>query len=323
VAGKRSVRAVIGAPLYNHAKHLPEAIDSLLAQTYEDYAVVLVDDGSTDETAALAARYAERDERVTFVRNPTRLGMIGNWRRAFELARSQHPEAEFFAWGSDHDVWEPGWLEALVARLDAVPEAVLAYPQSVRIDDDGEIIRGSFQFDTSGVTDTRERIRITCAGVSAGNMVYGLYRADALERAGIFRAVVSPDRLVMLELALQGTFEQVPELLWKRRFAGLASAERQLRAFFPDGRAPWYAKRGIWQQHVGTVAWRYVALGEASPAISRREAVPLTLTLFRSSATRQAMRRKLQATRFIGRRKKALLRTRKRVLKRLAPRKRF
>jgi glycosyltransferase involved in cell wall biosynthesis len=310
---------VIGAPLYNHAKHLPEAIDSLLAQTYEGYAVILVDDGSTDDTPALAAGYAERDERVTFVRNPSRLGMIGNWRRAFELAREQYPDAEFFAWGSDHDVWEPGWLEALVARLDAVPESVLAYPESVRIDDDGEVIRGSFRFDTSGVTDIRERIRITCNGVSAGNMVYGLYRADSLERAGIFRAVVSPDRLVMLELAFQGTFEQVPEVLWKRRFAGLASADRQLRAFFPDGKAPWYARRGIWQQHVGTVAWRYVALGEARPQLSRREALPPTLTLLRASATRQAMRRKLQATRFVGRRKKSLLRTRKRVLKRLAP----
>ena len=49
--------------------------------------------------------------------------------------------------------------------------------------------------------------------MSAGNMVYGLYRINALERAGVYRHVLVPDRLLFTELALYGQFRQVPQVM--------------------------------------------------------------------------------------------------------------
>ena len=69
-------RVVIGATLYNHAAELPEALESILTQTYRDFALVLVDDASTDDTPAIAQRYAETDDRVCYERNERRLGTM-------------------------------------------------------------------------------------------------------------------------------------------------------------------------------------------------------------------------------------------------------
>ena len=78
----------------------------------------MVDDCSSDETAEIVARYAGDDERIHFSRNDRRLGLVGNWRRAFELANELHPDLDYFAWGSDHDAWHPRWLESLVPELE-------------------------------------------------------------------------------------------------------------------------------------------------------------------------------------------------------------
>ena len=227
-------RVVIGVPLYNHADDLPEALESLLNQSCREFRLVCVDDQSTDGTADMVRRYAAQDDRIVYTRNPARLGMIDNWRRVFDLALEYAPEAEYFAWASDHDIWEPGWLTTLTEVLDRHPRVVLAYPRNRRIEPDGTLYtRRPWEFDTAGVDDWRVRFKRTMRHMSAGNMVYGLGRVDAIRRAGVFRRVLVPDRLLMMELALEGQFHQAPEVLWFRRVYGHAfSLQRQYRAFF-------------------------------------------------------------------------------------------
>jgi glycosyltransferase involved in cell wall biosynthesis len=244
-----SPSTVFGLPAYNAERHLAEALESLLAQTRGDLAILVVDDCSSDGTHEIAARYADLDSRVLYQRNDRQLGLVRNWRRAFELAGRRFPEAAYFAWASDHDVWHARWLEALAAELDAHSEAVLAYPLFVRIDGAGaEYPTREQRFETAGVASPVERVRRTARALTtAGELVYGLARCDALERCGPFPLVVLPDRLHLLRLAFEGEFRQVSRRLWHRRYrAGVVvSNRRQRRAFFPDGvplwaRAPWW-----------------------------------------------------------------------------------
>jgi hypothetical protein len=95
----------IGVTLRNRALYLSESLDSLLAQTHARFQLVLVDDGSTDGTEAIARAYAERDSRVRYVRFPERRGMVAAWRAAFEEATAGG--SSYFAWASDHDRWHP------------------------------------------------------------------------------------------------------------------------------------------------------------------------------------------------------------------------
>lgn len=263
-------RVVIGAPLYNHADELPETLESLLIQSYRDFRLVCVDDQSTDATGEVVQRYAASDARIVYTRNPSRLGMIDNWRRAFDLALEDTPDAEYFAWASDHDIWHPRWLATLMAELDAHPEAVLAYPRNRRVGPDGLINdKHPWEFATDGLDDLRARFKRTMRHMSAGNMIYGLGRADAIRRAGVFRHVLVPDRLLLMELALEGQFRQVPDILWFRRWYGrIFSLQRQRRAFFPNGR-PFYAFVPWWISHAVALAWTLGVRVERSPGIGR------------------------------------------------------
>lgn len=272
-------RVAIGAPVYNHAGLAREAFESILGQTYADFALVIVDDCSTDGTLEIAREYAAVDSRVTCVRNDRRVGMIENFRRAFWAARERCPQAEYFAWASDHDLWHPRWLAALVRELDDHDEAVLAYPLNAKLYPDGRPVdRKPWRFETAGETSVPRRLRVTCWNMSAGNMIYGLHRPVALIRAGVKRFILVPDRLLMAELSVQGQFRQVPEVLWFRRWApGVFSLSRQRSSFFPNGR-PMTAFLPWWMAHSCAFAWNLVVRGSARAAVGRSIALWLALS---------------------------------------------
>lgn len=248
-------RVVLGGPLFNAADHLPEALDSLLGQTYREFHLVLVDDRSSDETGDVVTAVQKRDSRVTYVVNEERLGLTRNWRATFETAMRSVPDAEYFAWVSDHDFWHPRWLEVLVETLDRRPDAVLAYPRAAVLRDGGVLQLRPPSLDTTGTVGRSARMRRLTHEMRAGYMVYGLARAGAVRRAGGFRHVLYADRLVLTELAQQGELVEVPEVLWyKRPTAEKFSVERQRRACFPDGE-PRYARLPWYLTHAGALAW--------------------------------------------------------------------
>ncbi len=266
-------RVVLGMTLYNNAGHLPEAIESLLAQTCGDFMLVLLDDASVDETEQVARGYATRDARVRYARHASRQAMVATWREVAERAARECPSAEYFAWVSDHDRWHPRWLERLLAELDADASTVLAYPITRRIGSDGvELDKGPRLFDTADREGLAARWSHFCRqGVGAGDMVYGLMRIDALFKAGIFRRVLRPDRLLVAELALYGRFRQVPEVLWFRRESAGTSVDRQRHSLVLAGDQPRWFGAPPWFQHA-VALWRAYATAEAPPVrLSRAE----------------------------------------------------
>jgi glycosyltransferase involved in cell wall biosynthesis len=286
-------RVVVAAPVFNRANYLESALRSLLDQTFSDLRVLVVDDLSTDQTAAVASRLAAEDERLEVHVNERRLGMLENTNRALTLALQRFPNADYLALGSDHDLWHPRFVERLVTLLDAQPDAVLAYPLAERIDENGLTYAGAKPpeaFPTVGIVDPATRMEAAFRGMAAGNMVYALFRAKALNRR-FYRPVLVPDRLLLSELALRGTFAVAPEVLWQRRFRGLAGLDRQRRAFFLDG-VPWYARLPWWAQHVGALAWAYVLRGEgADTGIGRRAGLSLGLRYLRLALALRFRRR--------------------------------
>lgn len=283
-------RVVFGVPLYNGARHLREAVETLLAQGGDELALVLVDDASSDDTARIAAGYAEADPRVSFHRTPQRLGLVGAWRLALETALAEHPEAEYFAWGSDHDAWHPRWLSALAGALDRDPRAVLAYPRSVRMGEHGEQLRPQppWRFDTAGVSDPRDRLRRFSRDGVAGDMVYGLFRAAPLATRGFPRAL-SPDRLLLAELTVVGEFHQVPEILWHRRYVAPVSARRQRRTLFV-GRPP-LSSRAPWPiTHFALLAGRLVFAGAPDASVGRLRGLRLAAGYLGATVWRRAVK---------------------------------
>jgi glycosyltransferase involved in cell wall biosynthesis len=316
-------RVAFGAPVYNRAEYLVPALESLLAQTYPDFALVVVDDCSTDATPEIVQRYAAEDARVRFVRNPERVGMVENWRRAYALAAETVPRLEYFAFASDHDVWHPRWLEAMLAELDADPDAVVAFPLWAPIDERGARtdLRARRRWSTAGIRDPARRLDRVAPGRKAPNVVYGLFRASALERCGVYSSVLFPDRLLMAQLAVLGTFRQVEEELWLRRlWPDQRRRPHQRTRLFTD-RAPLhtYVPAGI-VHAVALLRW-LVLQGAARPEIGRLRGFRLFGRYLRRACLYPTLRRETPARKWARRQGKRLRRSTLRdpVAERLGP----
>jgi len=258
-------------PAYNRPDVLPRTLESLLSQTYRDFALVIVHDGPSREVAAIVETYAAEHPQIAYEANDVRLGMIGNWRRVFERARELYPGSAYFAWVSDHDLWHPRWLQELVAVLDAHGDVALVYAENLRMMPDNAKLTDKV-FETFGVHDRARRIRRSARYMLSGDMIYGLARVSALQAAGVFRRVVTPDRQVLLALSLFGQVRQIPEVLWYREVLRVFDLRRQREVFFPDG-APLYTYLPSHVQHCALLLWDFAVHGRGRPAFGRAAAV--------------------------------------------------
>lgn len=125
----------IAIPTYLGAATLPAAIDSVLGQTLGDFELLVVDDGSPDDTAAVVRRYA--DPRLIYHRNPSNLGPQGNWNRCLELARGR-----YFKLLPHDDVLRADCLARQVAVLEAdlAEELALAFSARTVLAPDGRVL---------------------------------------------------------------------------------------------------------------------------------------------------------------------------------------
>ncbi|MDJ0688712.1 MAG: glycosyltransferase family 2 protein [Xenococcaceae cyanobacterium MO_188.B32] len=97
-------------PTYNGEKYLRECFDSVLAQTFSDFEVLVVDDRSSDETINIAKEYAGQDHRIRVVQNESNLGLVGNWNRCIDLA-----QGEWIKFVFQDDLIQPTCLEKLIS----------------------------------------------------------------------------------------------------------------------------------------------------------------------------------------------------------------
>jgi glycosyltransferase involved in cell wall biosynthesis len=311
VSARGNTRVAFGAPVFNRAAYLEEALESLLAQTFRDFALVVVDDCSTDATPDVVRHFAAEDARVHYERNPTRVGMVENWRRAYRAAVEHTPGVEYFAFASDHDVWDPLWLERMVRELDADPAVVVAFPLWVPIDEEGQRIHANprRRWETAGLTDPGQRLSRVAPGRRAPNVVYGLFRAAALERCGVYTPVLLPDRFLMAQLAVLGTFKQVPEELWMRRLWRDQWQRPHQRTRLFAGRIPFHAYLPSGLVHAA-MFFRWVVLeGQARPEVGRARGLRLFWIYARRALLYPTLRQKTSARKWLRRRHKSLERS--------------
>src|SRR5262249_15019068 len=129
--GDRSVPEVsVVVPAYNAERTLRETLDSVLGQTLQDFEVLVVDDGSSDATAAVARDAGDPRVRVLSVPN-------GGVARARNLG-IQEANGDLIAFLDADDLWRPRKLERQVEALEARPRAGMSFTAALRIDADGD-----------------------------------------------------------------------------------------------------------------------------------------------------------------------------------------
>ncbi|HEV2293545.1 MAG TPA: glycosyltransferase family A protein [Tepidisphaeraceae bacterium] len=163
-------------PTYNRADLLPRAIDGVLAQTFADFDILVVDDGSTDDTPGVVARYAQRDPRVKYLRQPHNAGVGAARNRGLREARG-----EFVAFLDSDDEWMPQKLALQMAQFAQLPEEVgLIYTGVETVSDGGmrTIDRPAHRGDVYPI--------MLCRNVLHGAPSGGVIRRNVIATAGFF-----------------------------------------------------------------------------------------------------------------------------------------
>jgi glycosyltransferase involved in cell wall biosynthesis len=226
----------IGLPVYNGERYLAETIESILAQTYENFELIISDNCSTDGSREICRHYVERDSRVRFFPSDVNKGWAGNYCRVFELARGP-----YFRWAPSDDVFAPESVAACVEVLDAHPDAVLCYPKTVLIDAAGGVIE---PYDDN--LDLRSnspvvRFRMASDQIKLVNVMYGLMRTEQVRRTRLIRHYPGADIIFLIELSLYGKFIEINRPLFFRRMheqasSSMKSALPQLQAYLNPSR---------------------------------------------------------------------------------------
>jgi len=207
-----SPRVSIVVPAYNNGKFIEATMDSILAQTFQDFEVVVADHSSTDDTWARLQPFAE-DPRVRLLTTPAGGGAPANWKRVTEEATG-----DLVKLVCGDDLIAPDCLAEEVTAIDSEPGVVLVSCQRDLIDARGNAVtRARGLGGLTGRVDGREAAR---RAVMAGTNIFGepgcvLMRRDALEKAGGW-ADTEPyviDQQTFCNVLMAGDFYAVPRSL--------------------------------------------------------------------------------------------------------------
>jgi glycosyltransferase involved in cell wall biosynthesis len=198
-------------PTYNYARFLPDAIESVLNQTFADFELIIVDNNSTDKTDEVVAHYLN-DKRVKYFKNFSN-GMVGNWNKCLEYATG-----DYLKYICSDDKFHPQLLEKFVAVMDQYPNVsvVTSYRgmfgrSDTRVDSRTFNIWRAHQNMTEGQKIIRKTLQTynwigepTAVMIRKSNLFLGYFRPDMSWM---------PDWEMWLRHLTVGDFYLIPEVL--------------------------------------------------------------------------------------------------------------
>ena len=193
-------------PAYNAARFIRQTLDSAAAQTFRDFEIIVVDDGSQDETAQIAQAF---DDSIRLIQKPN--GGVSSARNV----GMQAARGEYVAFLDADDLWEKSKLEQQVALLDENPSVGLCYAATERVDETGAVVTRI----AANAFDDYTTALLLYSCIVSGSCSSAMMRRELFERAGGFDANFKnyEDWEYWLRLSLITDFAPLPEFLVKYR----------------------------------------------------------------------------------------------------------
>jgi glycosyltransferase involved in cell wall biosynthesis len=201
----------IGVISYNNAKFLPETIDSILAQTVQDFEIIIADDGSQDNSMSIAESYASKNENIRIVthENHVNKGVSATCNLAVKQARGK-----FIALIGSDDAYFPHYIEKTVTFLQKHPKIGFVYGEIQRINEKNEILPNTPLCDVS-IADDPIQVVLDINGISAATV---MVKRECYEKVGLYEErIVYSDWEMWLKILNFYQIGFIPDLLAKYR----------------------------------------------------------------------------------------------------------
>lgn len=210
----------VGMPVHNGEKTISCALDSLLAQTHQDFEIFISDNASTDRTHEICVEYESRDARIRYIRRESNVGAIANFNSLLSFG-----EGLLFMWAGADDLWEPGYMEELLGLLRADPGAALAFCEMFQreLPSGPDFLGKSLLGFNAPESMARRMARFVLFPEveSKGSLIYGLIRRDAIARIGLLS-----QNHTLFRLAIMGRFAVSPRRLFYKGFVPIEDIEK-------------------------------------------------------------------------------------------------
>ena len=205
----------IGLPIYNGEDFVSQALDSLLAQTFQNFEIIISDNASSDRTPEICQAYAAKDSRITYHRSEQNLGAAWNYNRAFELSTGK-----YFKWAAHDDLCDPSYFAKGIDIRERDDTVSLCYANTTVIDPAGtatshytEDLHLPSPSPSTRYCQFHQRFRkkYKC------NAVFGIMPRAVLAKTALIGHYEASDITLLGELALRGKVIEIPEYLFYRR----------------------------------------------------------------------------------------------------------
>lgn len=195
-------------PVYNGAEYVKEAIDSILNQTFTDFELLIIDDGSTDNSVEIVEAYM--DNRIRLVKNEKNLGLTPTFNKGVDMI-----DTKYTARMDADDISNPTRFEKQVAYLEAHPNVAMVDALNVFIDKDGKIMDRVF----NGI-HTEKELRDSLPNDNLISHPTMMIRTDIYKKYK-YRLIQFEDYDLWLRLANDGhVIHRINEVLLKYRIHG-------------------------------------------------------------------------------------------------------
>jgi glycosyltransferase involved in cell wall biosynthesis len=246
-----SPRLTIGLVVYNGERYLRAALNSLLDQTFTDYELLISDNGSTDATEEIARHAASGDARIRYIQHPRNRGLAWNLNYVVGEARGR-----YFMWAGHDDLHARTFIEHCVAVLEARPDVVYAYGETLLIDERDRVFgREINRFDLTARSPNKRFWEQLI--VHGGQNFYGIIRTSVLRAVAPHGTIPWAERVMFAELSLHGRLVLVPgaTFFW-RRHPDQVTAVWDSRLAFAKVLDP---ERSAWRRSTPVLMTEYVA----------------------------------------------------------------
>lgn len=216
--------ATIITPAFNHERFLTDSIESVIAQTFDSWELIIVDDASTDSTSSIASMYSHEDDRIKCLRHESNYGIFNlsvTYNEALKISRG-----EYIAILEGDDYWPKDKLETQLSHFDK-NGVVLSWGKGIAVDDSNNYIK---QMSVKKYRKSRSMYDNSPVGASLPKLIRQnfiipsvtvMVRKSALLDIGGFKQppnVPNVDYPTWLELSLRGEFRYIDRVLgyWRR-----------------------------------------------------------------------------------------------------------
>ncbi len=229
----------IGMPVFNGAELICRALDSLLAQKFTDFELILSDNGSTDNTEEICKRYESRDNRIIYFRQAQNMGALWNFNYVLKQSRG-----EYFMWAGVDDIWDPDFLSENLKSFSKDAN-IIASISKVRFFNNAFISKRLWHVprDTyplmSGVISNIVKYLYAWRDNSR---FYSLYKRDILSKCVDEQDFHAKDLAIVAKTLVYGKYYEIDKFLFSRAHKrqlkrgllnNLASGSKSIDKIFP------------------------------------------------------------------------------------------